>query len=508
MKDGSGFLLANKITGRMKKTNPINYLLPRIKDVVFVTILLGVLILGNQMINADGDLPRHLATGRLILETGHVPLTEPFVYPYLGEPYVPHEWLFGVICFIIYRYLGLTGIVLGSAFVIAATFTILYNHLSKKTELFLPVFLLVIWGALASSLHWITRPHLFSMLFLAIWLVWMDQLRSGGRLRLWKFLILMLLWCNLHAEFIMGILVTFAFVIGWFLETRIKSPTANPGIGKRMLIVLAASLPVTLINPAGYLPWMRVFKYLGNDYLMSAINETNSPNFQSPEFLVLLALIVFSIILLARNTRKVSWVDSLLLAGATMLTLTSARSVHLYGVIAPFCLAGALLDLQSIPLIERVEGILNRVERQLRGYFAAALVLLISLSVVILGRMSSFYQFDPSIFPVQATEWSKDHPQTGNVFNDFDWGGYLVFYGKPGQLVFLDSMSDHSGELTRAYEQAITPVGDWQLIFNQYQVQWAIIPRGSTLSLALQQATGWHVIYLDDTAIIVSHANK
>jgi hypothetical protein len=241
---------------------------------------------------------------------------------------------------------------------------------------------------------------------------------------------------------------------------------------------------------------------------MSAINETNSPNFQSPEFLVLLALIVFSIILLARNTRKVSWVDSLLLAGATMLTLTSARSVHLYGIITPFCLAGALLDLKSIPLIERLEGILNRVERQLRGYFAAALVLLISLSVVMLGPMSSFYQFDPSIFPVQATEWLKGHPQTGNVFNDFDWGGYLEYYGKPSQLVFLDSMSDHSGDLTRAYEQAITPVGDWQSIFNQYQVQWAIIPRGSTLSLALQQAPGWHVIYLDDTAIIVSHANK
>jgi hypothetical protein len=505
MYTGSGYWYKSK-PGRMKKTNPFNYLLPRIKDVVFVTIFLGVLILGNQMLNADGDLPRHLATGRLILETGHVPMVEPFVYPYLGEPYVPHEWLFGVICFIVYKYLGLTGIVLGSAFVIAATFTILYNHLSKKTGLYLPLFLLVIWGALASSLHWITRPHLFTMLFLAIWLVWMDQLKSGGPLRLWKFLILMLLWCNLHAEFIMGILITIAFIVGWLLETLMESQKADPAIGKRMLIVLAASIPATLVNPAGYLPWMRVFRYLGNDYLMSSISETNSPNFQRPEFLVLLALIIFSIILLARNTRKITWVDSLLLAGATMLTLTSARSVHLYGIIAPFSLSGALLDLKSIPLVARFEGVLIRVDRQLRIYFATTLVLLISLAVLLLGRMGNFYQFDPSIFPVRATEWLKDQPQTGNVFNEFDWGGYLVFNGKPGQLVFLDSMSDHSGDLTRAYEQAITPGGDWQPIFDRYQIQWAIIPRSSILSLALQQAPGWHVIYLDDTAIIISHA--
>ncbi len=501
-------LIGDRATGHMIKMTPFKYLLPRLKDVVFLTLFLGVLILGNQMINADGDLPRHLATGRLILETGRVPLTEPFVYPYLGNPYVPHEWLFGVLCFIVYKYLGLTGIVLCSAFIIAGAFSILYDHLSSKTELYMPIFLLVIWGAMASSLHWITRPHLFTMLFLAVWLVWMDQLRSGRSLHLWKFMILMLLWCNLHAEFIMGILVTLAFLIGWFLERWTGSAPKDTKVGKRMLLVLAASLPVTLINPAGYLPWMRVFKYLGNDYLMSAINETNSPNFQSPEFLILLALIVFSILLLSRNTRKIPWAESLLLAGATLLTLTSARSVHLYGIIAPFSLAGALADLKTIPLVGRLEGTLIRVDRQLRMYFAVAIVLLVSLATAIIGRQSSLYRFDLSIFPVQASEWLKVHPQSGNVFNDFDWGGYLVFFGNPGQQVFIDSMSDHSGDLTRDYEQAIISGGDWQSVFERYQVHWAIIPRDSSLSQSLQQIPGWYVIYLDNTAIIINRVNN
>jgi hypothetical protein len=491
--------------GHMKKIDLIYYLFPRLKDVVFLIVFLGVLILGNQMINADGDLPRHLATGRLILETGRAPLAEPFVYPYLGNPYVPHEWLFGVLSFLIYELFGLTGIVLACGLVVAAAFTLLFDYLSKKEESYFPIFLLVIWGAVASSLHWITRPHMFTMLFLVIWLVWMDQLRRGAALHLWKFLLLMLLWCNMHAEFIMGILVTIAFLAGWVIEKLAKNtPDAKQATGKNMLIVLAASLPVTLINPAFYQPWLRVIRYLGNDYLMSTISETVTPDFHRAEFLVLLALIIFSIILLVRSIRKVSWAERLLLAGVTLLTLTSARSVHLYGIVVPFTLAGAVSDLKGIPLVVRIEGIIKSVERRLRVYSAAALVVLVSLSALIVGRWGGLYQFDRSTFPVEAVAWLNENPQTGHVFNDFNWGGYLIMYLKPDQPVFIDSMADHSGDLTREYSQAIGPAGDWQAIFEKYQVGWVILPVNTTLGATLQNTPGWDVIYSDGTAIVIS----
>ncbi|HSO14155.1 MAG TPA: hypothetical protein VLT51_17390 [Anaerolineales bacterium] len=45
-----------------------HFLLPRLQDVFFLVIFLMVLIFGSRMLNLDGDLPRHLAAGRLILE--------------------------------------------------------------------------------------------------------------------------------------------------------------------------------------------------------------------------------------------------------------------------------------------------------------------------------------------------------------------------------------------------------------------------------------------------------
>ena len=488
--------------GTTKKVSFITNILPRLKDVVFLIVFLGVVILGNQMLNADGDLPRHLATGRLILETGSIPLSEPFVYPYLGQPYVPHEWLFGVISYGIYLLLGMPGLVLVSAFLLATAFMLLYEHLSKKHKLLIPIMLMTLWGAAASSLHWITRPHLFTMLFLVIWLIWMDRLRNGEPLKLWKFLLLMLLWCNLHAEFMMGILVTLAFLIGWIWERRERPAQTNPAIGKRMLTVLLTSLPVTLINPAGYKPWMRVINYLQNDYLMTVINETNPPDLLQPAFWILLVLMILSVILVVMNFRKMPRADLLLLIGVTVLTLTSARNVHLYGILAPFCLAGPLVNMKQLPLMARFERNILNVEAKLKVTFAIVLVILISLLVIIAGQRSDLYEFDEHVFPVQAMAWLKDHPQSGHVFNDFTWGGYMILTGEPDQLVFIDSMSDHSGVLTRDYAQATAAGGDWQEIFDRYQVRWAILPVEASLSKSLQQASSWSVIYSDGTAVI------
>jgi hypothetical protein len=93
------------------KSNLTLRLLPRIQDIFFISIFIAVLLLGQRMLNLDGDLPRHLLTGKYILETRSFPTTEPFIHPYFKQPYVPHEWLTDVIFYIIHTYAGLAGIV-------------------------------------------------------------------------------------------------------------------------------------------------------------------------------------------------------------------------------------------------------------------------------------------------------------------------------------------------------------------------------------------------------------
>ncbi|MDO9303397.1 MAG: hypothetical protein Q7T89_18555, partial [Anaerolineales bacterium] len=412
----------------MKSNIPLR-LLPRIQDIFFISIFIAVLLLGQRMLNLDGDLPRHLLTGKYILETRSFPTTEPFIHPYFKQPYVPHEWLTDVIFYIIHTYAGLAGIVALSALLIASTFTILYSRLSTRLSLRIPILMIVAWGAIATSLNWAARPHLVSMFLLAIWLIWTDDLRRGEKIPLWRFPVFMLAWSNLHGEFIAGILVLLAYAAGWVIDYLLDRTSTSLSVGKNIWLALILSALASLLNPGGIGPWVSILGFVNNQYLMSRMMEANTPNFQMPEMRVLLGLLAFSIFLLAIKKEKLSAAQGLLLAGFSAMSLIAVRNIHLYGIVAPFVLAETLMETKNIRLMERLETTLQNVEGRLKGIFWPV-VTVISLSAFVItnSAMQRFYQFVPPMFPVQAVDWLEKNPQQGKMFNELNWGGYLAFH--------------------------------------------------------------------------------
>ena len=489
----------------MKKILPLQFL-PRIQDIFFMAVFVAVLLLGQRMLNVDGDFPRHLLTGRYILENRTVPTTELFIHPYLNRPNVSHssEWLSDVIFYITYLYAGLAGVVALSAFLLASTFTLLYSKLSLRLGLRIPVLMIVAWGAIATSLNWVTRPHLISMFLLAIWLIWADDLRRGEKIPLWYFPVFMLLWSNLHGEFIAGILVLLAYSVGWTIDYLLDRTSTSLSIGKNIWLALLLSTPASLLNPGGIGPWVGILGFVNNQYLMSRMLEANTPNFQTPEMRVLLGLLVISIFLLAIKKEKLSAGQGLLLAGFSAMSLIAVRNIHLYGIVAPFVLAETLTETRNIRLIERLEITLRNVEDKVKGIFWPVItVISLSAFVITNSAMQRFYQFNPPMFPVQAVEWLEKNPQQGKMFNDLNWGGYLALHLWPEQLTFVDSMADVTGEVTMQYETVITLADGWQDILEGHNIEWAIIERNSTLAQTLESEYHWRVLYRDETSVIL-----
>jgi hypothetical protein len=488
------------------KSNLSLRFLPRIQDVFFISLFMAVLLLGQRMLNLDGDFPRHLLTGKYILNYRAIPRTELFIHPYLNHPNASHasEWLSDVIFYSTYIYTGLAGVVVLSALIIASTFTLIYSKISTRLNLRIPVFIIVAWGAVASSMNWVTRPHLISMFLLAIWLIWADQLRRGEKIPLWRFPILMLVWSNLHGEFIAGILVLLAFSVGWAIDYLLDRTGTSLNIGKNIWLTLLFSTLASFLNPGGTGSWVGILGFVNNQYLMSRMMEANTPNFQMPEMRVLLGLLAFSIFLLAINKEKLSAGQGLLLAGFSAMSLIAVRNVHLYGVVAPFVLAETLIVTRNIPLLNRLENTLQTVEGKIAGILWPVMAVFILSAIVITNSFAhTFYQFTPPMFPVQATEWLENNPQNGKMFNDLNWGGYLAFHLWPGQLTFIDSMADVTGEVTMQYETAITLADNWHDIFEEHNIEWAIIESNSPLASALEKEYQWQVLYEDDTAIIL-----
>lgn len=479
-----------------------SYFIPRTRDLLFIIQFFSVLASATVMLNGDGDLPRHLLMGKYVLEGNSPPTTEIFAYPYADREYVPHEWGTGVIFYTLYRTFDLGGVMFLAGLLVAGTFLLIFWKAMQNSDETILTFILVMLGALVTSIHWIARPHLFSMLFVAIWLILLDDLYPNRHKRLWLFPLVMLLWANIHAEFIAGFLILGAFFAGaiWsYWRTRTAVSFANL---KTLLFVLLLSFAVSLINPSGIRTWTTVAGYLNNSYLMSTISETKPPNFTELRFLPLLILYVVSAAILIIRRKNFSLADFLLVAGFGLMNAVSARNAHLFGVVAPFVLARGFRDMQIHQAFHNVGQMLAKFESIGRGTAIPSLSAILLGVILLAGPLKSGNRFEPDYFPVQAVQWLEENPQTGHMLNHFNWGGYILLHFWPSQKVFIESQTDTHGDLTREYITVMRLETGWEHILEVYDIQWVIVPPDWKLMDELKKQN-WDLLYQDDTAVIL-----
>ncbi|HUG34198.1 MAG TPA: hypothetical protein VMJ90_05475 [Anaerolineales bacterium] len=488
---------------KTKIVSAVSYFIPRFRDALFILLFFSVLAGGSVLLNTDGDLPRHLLMGRNILETGKPPTTEIFSYPYAGREYVPHEWLAGVIFYLSWLVFDLNGVVVLAGTLIGAAFLLIFIQSYLNSRELLLSFLLVLLGAVVTSIHWLARPHLFTMVFLAIWLILIDRLARGKQNRIGIFPLVMLFWANIHAEYIVGFLVLLAYLAGCGWSYLIERNTGALATLRSLLVIFLLSFIVSLVNPAGLKAWTTVAGYINNEYLMSRITETQQPDFLDTDSLPLLGLLVISGIVIAGNRTRFTPVDIFLITGFGLMCVISARNAHLFGVTAPLVLSRGLNGIRVPKSIKNVEAMIARLEAHARGGPIPVIIsLLAGLFFLAHPQIGSHNRFDPAVFPVDAVQWLGENPQTGQMFNAFDWGGYILFHLWPSQQVFIESQTDTTGDLTRMYETVVTLDEGWGKIFDQYDIRLVLIPPDWTLASELKNQ-GWVVTYKDATAVIL-----
>src|SRR3990172_8753605 len=218
-----------------------NILLPRLGDILFIALFVAVIGLGPRLLNQDGDLGRHLTIGEYILDNGNIPTRDLFSHTLAGAALTPHEWLAQVIFAGANRLGGLDGVVIFSALLIAVTFTLVYRQCYQRSRIALVSLAWAIVGAAAASLHWIARPHLFTLLMTLLWIGELERIRLGDRPRWWVLPILMLLWANLHGGFLVGFVIMGIYLI-----------SLRFSLTRKVLAIGIISALATLINPVGW----------------------------------------------------------------------------------------------------------------------------------------------------------------------------------------------------------------------------------------------------------------
>ena len=478
------------------------YFFPRLRDIVFAIIFIGSLLLGPRLLN--GDLGRHLTIGKFILETHQIPTRDLLSFTMAGQRRPPYEWLAQVLFAIAYRLLNLDGVVLLSAFIIAGAFVVVITDSIEHSRAPLIALILTIWAALASSLHWLARPHIFSFLLFAIWVGMLERFRKREGVALWTFPLLMLVWANTHGGFIFGILAWLAYFAGWAWEYFRKSATWETG--KQFLLIGCLSLISTVITPDLWHNWNAVLNN-NSPYILSRTIETNPPNLGIPNIWPFTGLLVLAILLWILRIREVKASHSFLLTGLALMSLLMARNIPFFVIAAAPILSDWIK--QTITKFDhwlKIEEGFTNIDQTLRGFLWPLSIFLISAGLFTyhyVNTKNTFNQFNTQEYPVQAADWMGQHPTTGNTFNDFNWGGYLLYRLWPSQRVFIDSQSDFYGEaLTRQSEAILNGDPNWESTLAQYNVSRIIVPRDAGLVSAASQSADWELAYEDNVAVI------
>jgi hypothetical protein len=479
------------------------FLTPSMGDVIFITIFSIALVVGAGLTHRDGDLAKHLRLGQAIVENGQLPTVDIYSHTIIGARLVPHEWIAQAALAASERWFGFDGIGVLTAILIAFPWFILYRWLvNRHTPVGLSV-ALVFLGAASSMIHWAARPHIFTWLFVVTWVILLEDLRLEYRRQVWVLVPLAMLWVNTHGGFILGFYLLGTYLIGALIEkARGKGSGGFETRWRHLVAVLLGTVVVSFVNPSGVRGLLHPFSHLlGDDFLFDFTREFTSPDFHNPLFWPFLAMIVTLVVLRFRWNPT-----TLILAStATAAGLYAFRNIPIYSLIVIPILADVLTHGRqpswqiNVPTRLREYGL---VERRVSGGLLS-LILVVAATIALARSPGSGFSFVPGYFPVAALEELGQKPPGDRVFNQFVWGGYLVYCCHPDVPVFIDGQTDFYGpELAREYDQAIRGLPAWRNVFEKHDIDWVLISPETGLAQVLIEAEGWAEMYRDDTSVV------
>jgi hypothetical protein len=469
-------------------------------DVFFAALLLTAFAhpRGLQSLLSDGDTGWHIRTGELILKTGHAPVADPFSFSLPHQPWLAWEWLSDAIFAGVWGWRGVAGVaaLAGAVLALAAT-ALLARLLRRGCGLWIGL-LSAMAAVSASSIHYLARPHVFSILFytLALWILAEDRLRRGPLL--WLLVPLTALWANLHAGFAAW-LATLGLLLMLCVAQRDWSGARRYG-GLAALCSLAS-----LLNPYGWRLHVHVVRYLNSPWILDHVQEFQSPHIRSEGMVVFALLLLAAVALAARADRF----EALLVLVWGFAALRSARHVPFFAIAAAPVLASGCAAYWARVASRAGRRAPQRIFWELaqelgRNPRVSLWLPLLALAVV---ACVPGVGFPASVFPVRAVERNLPQlaaaPGMPRILTSDQWADYLIFRLYPRQRVFFDGRSDFFGpEIGSDYRKLLAGESPWRELLDRYQFEMALLPHDWALSTALEREPGWRRVYRDSVAVL------
>jgi len=412
----------------------------------------------------DGDIYWHIAAGRWMLDNTAVLRIDPFSLTKIGHPWQTLGWLGDIATALAYVGFGWNGVLLLFAAVAALAAGVLARALSRRFDApALLAILALVFAAATPAL--LARPYLLALPLLVIWLAGLAGPRDGPPSL--KLIVVMILWANLHASFLIGLMLAALFG----LEAVLRDRRAWRGWS----LFVGAALIASFVTPYGMDTFVEAARLLG------------------PAGLALLAGLSGVAAAVSVTVRATAVARPLRIAALIWLGFLAWQNGSdriLFAVAAPMLVAEPLARLLS------QHGLAQRLRWRDAVVFGVILAAAAGLRLAMPAERG-----DDAFTPTSALAQVPAAVLHAPVLNEAAFGGYLIFNDiRP----FIDSRSAFYGPaFLKRYQRMIRPDQDFLAAsLMRYRIRWTIFAPGNPVVHAMDGMKGWHRLYGDTFAVV------
>jgi hypothetical protein len=473
------------VAGSAEDTSPMRGLLPLwVGAVIYALFLLA----GNRLL-IDPDTMWQVTIGQWILDHRAVPETDVYSFTMRGQPWISTQWLAQVLYAKAYAAAGWSGPVVLAATAIAATFALLTRFLGKRLSE--STTLVFVAAALALTVpHMLARPHVLALPIMVAWVGGLVAAADRRGAPSFQLLPLMALWANLHGGFVFGLVLIAPIALDAVLNADV---TLRKALALRWAAFGVAALLAACATPYGWDSLLASQKILGLGGALPLIMEWKPAEFGSVGALEVCLLLGIGLALF--RGVKLPPLRIVLLLGLLHMALAQGRAAEILALLAPLVLAA--------PLAKQIggAGVSNPAAAPpMRG------ALLLSVAVALVAgtfAYASVHRFEPHMrgSPVAAVTALKKLNLT-RVFNDYDFGGYLI---ANGVAPFIDGRTELYGEKFFVDHNAASGLMEPENLFrllDEYKIEATLMRTQSAATKLLDHIDGWHKVFTDDIATI------
>ena len=458
---------------------------------------MGGSIWGNAV---ETDWWWHIRTGEWILHHHQLPRTDPFSITGVGKPWVAYSWPFEVALYEIAIHWDLLGVVFAAvAMWMGMTLALFYFVRSFKPPFWTSV---VLAGLGGYTFQRVTSPRpgpLTVIFFILVLEVLCTAQRTGSVRRLWLLPVILWIWANVHVQFLYGLfaigvfcmLPAFDRVLSWVGLPREAETRYLPA--SWMWGTLAASTAATFLNPYGIGVYQVIWDFVHQPNLYRFIIETRAMSFELNVHFAVLLICLAGVFTLGRD-RRIRPVWFVLMLWGALLSFHAERDLWLVTVISCGVIAQRIGEdhPENVP-----------VQRRVWLAAIACILLLVTIRFKSGPTNKDLSSLVASRLPLGAVAYLHEHHLQGPIFNNFDWGGFLI-YALPEMKVAIDGRTNIHGqaEVGRSLQTWNVVGDDWRQDPLLEKANLVIAPTDRSLTYALRLDPHFKAIFSDGTVVL------